>query len=172
MRKLLFFVFAAIACTSFQANAQTFKFGHINSAEIWSLMPDLDSVKIQLERTEKDLQAIINEVAAEAEKKYNEFQENQNKWSQVVKDSKQAELLDLNRRAQTQQQNAQSRMQQEQQRLLEPVQKKLKDAIDKVAKANGFTYVFDISVGSPVYVNETQSADISTLVKKELGITK
>jgi outer membrane protein len=161
-----------MVCTSFRANAQTFKFGHINFSEIWSLMPDLDSVKVQLERTEKDLQAIINEVAAEAEKKYNEFQENQDKWSPVVKESKQAELIELNRRAQTQQQNAQARMQQEQQRLLEPVQKKLKDAVDKVAKANNFTYIFDISSGSPVYVNETQSTDIGALVKKELGITK
>ncbi|MDR1592861.1 MAG: OmpH family outer membrane protein [Prevotellaceae bacterium] len=172
MRKLLFFACIAIVCVSFQSNAQTFKFGHINFTEIWSLMPELDSVKVQLERTEKDLQAIINEVAAEAERKYNEFQENQDKWSPVVKESKQAELIELNRRAQTQQQNAQARMQQEQQRLLEPVQKKLKDAVDKVAKANNFTYIFDISSGSPVYVNETQSTDIGALVKKELGITK
>jgi outer membrane protein len=172
MKKLLFFGCVAMACISFQANAQTFKFGHVNSAEIWSLMPDLDSIKVRLERTEKELVALINEVSAEAEKKYTEFQENQDKWSPVVKESKQAELLEINRRAQTQQQNAQSRMQQEQQRLTEPVTKKLKDAIDKVAKANGFTYIFDISVGSPVYVDETKSTDIGTLVKKELGITK
>jgi outer membrane protein len=170
MRKLLFFLCVAIACFSFQTNAQTFKFGHINTAEIWTLMPDLDSVRVKLERTGKDLQALLDEVKAETEKKYTEYEANQDKWSQVTKESKQAELLELNRRVQTQEQNAQARMQQEQQRLLEPIQKKLKDAIDKVAKANGFTYIFDISVGSPVYVNETHSTDIGALVKKELGI--
>jgi outer membrane protein len=170
MRKLLFFLCVTIACISFQANAQTFKFGHINSSEIWQSMPDMDSVRVKLERTEKELRAILSEVAAEYEKKFTEFQENQEKWSQVVKDSKQTELLDIQRRAQTQQQNAQARLQQEEQRLLEPVQKKFKDAIDKVAKASGFTYIFDISSGSPLYVNETQSTDIGALVKKELGI--
>ncbi|MDR0726392.1 MAG: OmpH family outer membrane protein [Prevotellaceae bacterium] len=172
MRKLLFTVCIAMACLSFQANAQSFKFGHINSTEIWQLMPDMDSVRVRVERTEKELQALLNEVAAEYEKKMTEFSENQDKWSQVVKDSKQAELFDLQRRARIQQENAQTRMQQEQQKLLEPVQKKFTDAVNKVAKANGFTYIFDISMGNPLYFNETQSTDIGALVKKELGITK
>jgi outer membrane protein len=159
-----------MACVSFQSNAQNVKFGHINSGEIFALMPDLDSVRSKLEKTEKELRSILNEVAAEYEKKSTEFNDNQDKWSAVVKDSKQAELLDMYRRMQTQQQNAQSRMEQEQQKLLEPIQKKFKNAIDKVAKANNFTYIFDISAGNPVYFNETQSTDIGTLVKKELGI--
>jgi outer membrane protein len=90
----------------------------------------------------------------------------------VVKESKQAELIEMEGRARTQQENAQARLQQEQQKLVEPVQKKLKEAIDKVAKANNFTYIFDIGMGNPAYVNETQSIDIGPLVKKELGITK
>jgi outer membrane protein len=170
MRKLLFTVCIAVACVSFQANAQSFKFGHINSGEIWQLMPDMDSVRVKLERTQKELEALLNEVAAEFDKKSTEFSENQNTWSQVVKDARQAELLDLQRRAQIQQQNAQTRLQQEQQKLLEPVQKKFKDAVDKVAKSNGFTYIFDISAGNPIYFNEMQSTDIGALVKKELGI--
>ncbi|MDR1887675.1 MAG: OmpH family outer membrane protein [Prevotellaceae bacterium] len=172
MRKFIFFLCAAFALTSFHANAQTLKFGHINTAEIWEALPELDSVQTKLDAYRKELEAIIAEVAAEADKKYAEFQANQDKWSEPVKESKQTELLDLNRRMQTQQQNAQQRMQQQQQKLLEPIQKKLKDAIDKVAKANSFTYVFDIAGGNPVYVNETQSTDIGALVKKELGITK
>ncbi|MDR2026516.1 MAG: OmpH family outer membrane protein [Prevotellaceae bacterium] len=172
MRKLLFFLCIAAACVSFRANAQTFKFAHVNTAEIWALMPDLDSVKVKLEKTGRELQAILDESRAEVDKKYKEYEENQKTWSQVVIESKQAELLELNKRIQTQEQNAQARLQQEQQKLVEPVQKKLKDAVDKVGKSNGFTYVFDISIGSPIYVNETQSTDIGALVKKELGISK
>ncbi|MDR1338910.1 MAG: OmpH family outer membrane protein [Prevotellaceae bacterium] len=170
MRKVLFFICVATACVSFQANAQTLKFGHVNSGEIWTVMPELDSVRVKMEKTEKDLQAILEEGRAEAEKKYAEFEANQDKWSSVVKESKQAEIIELQRRLQVQQQNAQTRLQQEQQKLLEPIQKKFKDAVDKVAKANNFTYIFDISAGNPLYFNETQSTDIGALVKKELGI--
>jgi outer membrane protein len=173
MRKLsLLIVCIAIACFSTQADAQTFKFGHINSSEILQILWEKDSVRVKLERTEKELQALLNEVAAEFDKKSTEFSENQDKWSSVVKESKQAELLDIQRRANIQQQNAQARLQQEQQKLFEPVQKKFKDAVDKVAKANNFTYIFDISMGNPLYFNETQSTDIEAQVKKELGITK
>jgi outer membrane protein len=170
MRKVLFFICVATACVSFQANAQTFKFGHVNSGEIWTLMPELDSVKVKLERTEKELVAIIEEGKVEYDKKVDEFAENQDKWSSVVKESKQAELIELQKRLTIQERNATARLQQEQQKLVEPVQKKFKDAVDKVAKANNFTYIFDISNGNPLYFNETQSTDIGALVKKELGI--
>jgi outer membrane protein len=171
MRKLLLFI-VGIACLSSQADAQTFKFGHINSGEILQILWEKDSVEIKLERTGKELQALLSEVAAEYEKKVTEFSENQDKWSAVVKEAKQSELMDLQNRANIQRDNAQKRMQQEQQKLLEPIQKKVKDAVDKVGKANGFTYIFDISMGTPLYFNETQSTDIGVLVKKELGITK
>ncbi|MDR0385330.1 MAG: OmpH family outer membrane protein [Prevotellaceae bacterium] len=172
MKKILFLVCAAAVCISFQVNAQTFKFGHINGNEIIEILYELDSVPVKLEKTQKDLQEILSEVAAEFEKKSTEFEANQDKWSQVVKESKQAELIDLNRRAQTQQQNAQFKFQQEERRLIGLLQKKLKDAVDKVAKTGGFTYIFDISSGSPIYANETQSTDIGALVRKELGIAK
>jgi outer membrane protein len=173
MRKVLFFLLCvAVACVSFQSNAQTFKFGHINSAEIWQLMPEVDSAQVQIERTRKELLLILEEGETEVGKKYEDFQANQDKWSSVVKESKQAEIIELQGRLQRQRENAQTRLQEEQQKLLEPVQKKFKDAVDKVGKANNFTYIFDISAGSLLYFNETQSADIGQLVKKELGITK
>jgi outer membrane protein len=172
MRKLLFFVCVTIVCTAFQVNAQTFKFGHVNGNEIIEILYELDSVAVKLERTQKELQELLNEIAAEWEKKSTDFEANQDKWSEVVKKSKQNELIELNRRAQLQQQNINRTFDQEERRLIGLLQKKVKDAVDKVAKAGGFTYVFDISAGSPIYVNETQSTDIGALVKKELGISK
>jgi len=54
---------------------------------------------------------------------------------------------------------------------MKPVIEKADSAIKKVAKANGFTYIFDTSTGVILYFSE-QSVDIGPLVKKELGITK
>jgi outer membrane protein len=170
MRKLLFFLCAAAVCISFRANAQTFKFGHINGTEILQILAERDSLESNIEKVRKDLAALLSELDAEYQKKITEFSENQDKWSSVVKDSKQAELMDMQRRAKIQSDNAEARFQQEYQKLLEPIHKKYKDAVDKVGKANGFTYIYDISAGNPIFVNETQSTDIGALVKKELGI--
>jgi outer membrane protein len=173
MRKVLLLVLCvAMTCISFQSNAQTFKFGHINSAEIWQFMPEVDSAQVQVERIRKEFVAILEDAETEVGKKYDEFQANQDKWSGPVKESKQTELIELQGRLQRQRENAQAKLQEEHQKLLEPVQKKYKDAVDKVGKANNFTYIFDISAGGLLYFNEIQSTDIGPLVKKELGITK
>ena len=56
--------------------------------------------------------------------------------------------------------------------LLEPVQKKAQEAVNKIAKANGYTAVFNTSVPSLAYFDEAQLTDIAALVKKELGIVE
>ena len=60
-------------------------------------------------------------------------------------------------------------LQQKEAELFQPVMEKAQAAIEKVAKANGFTYVFDLGAGGLLYFSE-QSVDILPLVKKELGI--
>ena len=45
---------------------------------------------------------------------------------------------------------------------------KAQNAINEVAKESGYTYIFDISLGSFAYVEE--SRDIMHLVKSKLGI--
>jgi len=54
---------------------------------------------------------------------------------------------------------------------MKPIVDKANAAISKVAKANGFVYVFDVSTGAVAYFSD-QSIDVLPLVKKELGIVK
>ncbi len=59
-----------------------------------------------------------------------------------------------------------------QQQLLEPVNKKIADAIKSVGDENNYTYIFDIStMQSPiVYVNSTTAVNITQQVKTKLGL--
>ena len=52
---------------------------------------------------------------------------------------------------------------------MKPIVDKANATIQKVAKTNGFIYVFDISTGAVTYFSD-QSIDILPLVKKELGL--
>ena len=47
MKKL--FLIAAMAVVSFAATAQNLKFGYVNYSELVQLMPDMDTVREQLE---------------------------------------------------------------------------------------------------------------------------
>ena len=53
---------------------------------------------------------------------------------------------------------------------MEPVMKKAFEAIEKVAKAQGLSYVIDLSSGAVVYINDANTVNLLPLVKSELGI--
>jgi len=90
----------------------------------------------------------------------------------AIRDAKEKELQDLQQRIQEFQTTAQEDYQKMQSDLFKPILDKANDAIKKVAKVNGFTYIYDIGTPGIVYYSDTMSIDITSLVKKELGITK
>jgi len=70
--------------------------------------------------------------------------------------------------------NAQDEMQKKQGTLLQPVLDKVQKAINKVAEAKGYTYIFSTHSdgGSAIILYAKNKEDnISDLVLKELGVT-
>jgi outer membrane protein len=158
---------AALAQTS-----QTYKFGHINTQELVVLMPERDSAQAKMEAITKDLQEQIQTMQLELQTKYTTYQQKQAVWTAAVLEVKQKEMQDLSTRIEDFQRTAQEELQRSQQQLLQPVIQKATKAIEKIAKQERFTYVFDTSTGVVPYFDPEQSIDILPLVKKELNITK
>ena len=152
--------------------AQNYKFGHINTQELIVLMPERDSAQVKMETITKDLQEQIQAMQLELQTKYTTYQQKQATWTAAILEAKQKELQELSVRAEEFQRTAQEELQRQQQLLLQPVIQKATKAIEKIAKQEGFTYVFDVSSGVLQYFNPEQSVDVLPLVKKELNITK
>ena len=66
------------------------------------------------------------------------------------------------------QQSAEDKIGAQKQKLYEPIMKKVNDAIQTVAKANGYTYIFDASSGALLFAAE--SDDVLPLLKKQLNL--
>ena len=94
----------------------------------------------------------------------------QKDWLPAVLEAKEKELAEIQQRLQQYNQNAQREFEQKRQDLFAPIFQKAREAVDKVGKANGFTYIFDTSVGSLVFINDNSSINVLPLVKQELGI--
>ncbi|MFP4024672.1 MAG: OmpH family outer membrane protein [Thiohalospira sp.] len=171
MKKYLGIVLVALMFAFSGANAQKseLKFGHINSNELLSLMPERDSARKELQDYSSMLQQEMEAMQVEYQNKVNAYLEKQESYSDLVRRSKESEIQELQRRVQEFQMTAQEDLQQKEQELFQPIMEKAEKAIQKVAKTNGFTYVFDLSAGSVVYFSD-QSVDVLPLVKKELGI--
>lgn len=146
------------------------KFGRINTQEIIVAMPETKTMQENMETFGKSLQDDIETMSVEFNTKLQEFQKNFNTFSDAMKEMKQKDLNDMQTRIREFQESAQQQYQQKQNELLSPIIDKAKAAIDKVAAAGAYLFVFDTSTGSLAYFDEAGLTDISPEVKKELGI--
>ena len=161
-----------VAMTMSVSTLSAQKFARVSSQEIFDLMPEKAEMQKNLEAFGKDLNEQLEQIQVELNNKSADFEKNQATMAPSIKQMKQQELQQLYGRLQEFQQIAQQDFQRKQQELVAPIDKKLKDAIAKVAKAGGYLAVFDTGMPALVYFDETHMTDIAAAVKKELGIVE
>ena len=144
------------------------KFGYIDSQELLLLMPDRKTAEIEVQNFAKTLEAQLELMTAEYQESIQEYQANEATFSDLVKQDKIAEITGLEQRIQAFQQNAQQSLQQKEQELLDPILAKARKAIEDVATEGDFTYIFDKSQGTILYVKESEN--VLTLVKRKLNL--
>ena len=179
MKKIILTItIVAFALLSGKLSAQSFKFASINSSELMQAMPELTEVQNKMETYGKDLEQQIEELQVEVNKKLDAYQKIESTLTDEVKLAKQNEIVEMRRKVQERGASAEEEFATEYRKSMEPVQTKLRNAINKVGKSNGFTYIFDLApdantgVVAIPFLNPDQVVDANDLVKKELGITK
>jgi len=163
-------VIIVIALAGQSAMAQNFKFGHINSDELIQTMPEYDSATVKLEKFRKELVNALELMSVELNTKNDTYQKESKLLSDIVKQTKEQELIDMNKRIQDFQTNAQTQLQSKQTEVFQPIYAKVDKAIKDVGKENGFLYVFDVAKGALLYFDEGKSINILPLVKTKLGL--
>jgi len=170
MKKVInLFLVNAILFACMPAISQDLKFGHINSQELLTAMPESDSAQATIEKLAGDYEQQIEEMRVELNKKYDDYLTNRDSYTDLIRQTKEADITEMQQRIANFEQVAQQDLQQQQQQLIQPVLEKANNAIKEVAEENGFVYIFDISRGNPVYFSE-KSIDIQPLVRTKLGI--
>jgi outer membrane protein len=161
-----------VALVGQSATAQSFKFGHINSDELIQSMPEYDSATVKLEKFRKELVNALELMQVEWNNKSDSYQKESKNLSDIVKQTKEQELMDIQKRIQDFQTNAQQQLQNKQAELFQPIVGKVDKAIKDVGKENGFLYVFDISASKAtlLYFDEAKSINVMPLVKTKLGL--
>jgi outer membrane protein len=151
--------------------AQNIKFGHINSDELIQALPEFDSANVKLEKYRKDLINALELMTVELNNKSDVYNKESKNYTDIVKQTKEQELVDMNKRIQEFQSNAQQQLQQKQGELFQPIMAKVDKAIKEVGKENGFVYIFSIGQGSSLlFFDETKSTNIMPLAKAKLGL--
>jgi outer membrane protein len=157
-RNLIITIYVLFIAVAMQAQNQE-KFGHLDFATLYSMMPGIDSVKVQYEQYARSVQEQFDAI---------DYQSNQATMSSIIKQTKEREIQDLQDRIEAFRTSAQQDLQDKEAALSEPLIEKARNAVKEVAKENGYTYVLNTSGGMLLYADP--SDDIMELVKKKLGI--
>jgi outer membrane protein len=150
--------------------AQNFKFGHINRNELIQAMPEFDSARVKLEKMSTELQNTAELLQVELNNKYEAYLKESKNLTELVRQTKEQEIQDAQKRLTDFQTNAQTQVQQKQVELFAPVTDKADKAIKDVGKENGYIYIFDLSQNQIVYFDESKSTNVMPLAKAKLGL--
>ena len=159
---------AAAAFVSLAASAQDFKFGYVNFAELYQLMPEMDSVQVQIEAASLEAQETYQAMIEEFQTKYQQFEQKKATWTPAIAESKAAELQQIQQRIQEFEQAIQMDLQQLQQSLQAPIYEKAQKVVGDMAKAKGFAAVFEKA--SLLYIDPAQLFDLTPEARVALNI--
>ena len=162
-------VILVASLSAFQVSAQ--KFGYVDMQEIISNMPETAKADTALTNYRQDLYEQIQNMQKEFQDNANKFITDSATLSDAVKEVKRDELRDQQNRLMNFQQTSSQKVQQKNQELLDPIIKKAQGAVTEVAKAKGYTWVFNDS-GDGVLMVKPDGDDLTAAVKAKLGISK
>lgn len=163
---------AMLMAFSTMAQDKSLKLGHINADKLLQQMPETKEAQKKLEEYGRQLEKDLEEMEGELQSKVTKFRSNEKMMTSLARETKTEELQNLQRRIQEYGQRAQQDLQDKQAELLNPVIDKATEAIETVAKENGYTYVFDSSESKAVIIYHENGDDLMPLVKQKLGLTQ
>lgn len=169
--KLILAVVALLGC--FAAQAQTgMKIGYADVDFILAQLPEAKQVQADLQAHNTQLQNQLQSKYQEYQTKLAAYQQAGANMIEAVRNEKEQELVDLEKRFQQFQQDAQTSLQKKQGELMQPLFVKVGDMINTVANEEGYDYVLSSGIGGvDVVLFAKEEHDISIKVLKKLGVT-
>lgn len=155
-----------VGATSFM-NAQS-KVAHIETGALVEAMPEMKAAQSQLEKLKKTYDTEIKAMGRELETKMEQYDAEASTKTDEVNRSRMEEVQGMQNNIGAYRNQALQDLQQKEVDILKPILEKARQAIQTVARAQGFQYVLDSSTGGGVLLADGK--DLLPDVKKQLGI--
>ena len=169
MKKLMYTGLALLMVFAVQSlKAQ--KFAYVNTQEILQNLPEVKEANANIETFRNQLINLGQKKVETLRSKYAELEQKQTQGDISPKqlEMEAQKLKEDEMKIAQFEQESQQRILEKSEELLKPIRDRVQKAIDDVAKENGYSYVFDASLGFILYADESTNA--SSKVKTKLGI--
>jgi len=158
----------AIMLMGIATAVQAQKFGYVNSSAILADLPEVKQAESNLEALQQQLQKKGESMVKALQDDFMELQKQVQAGTLAPKQQSEREkkLQEEEQKIAKFEQDMRKQIQEKRDELLSPIYEKVNQAIQDVAKENGYQFIFD--EGVLLYAEDSQ--DVSELVKAKLGV--
>lgn len=167
MRRILFAIALFVSCA---ASAQ--RFAYVDTEYILDLMPEYRSSQKQLEQLAEDWQKEMEKMQTEIDKMYRDLQAEQVLLTEELRKKREGEIKDKEKALKdyrNQKFGYEGDLFKKRQELVKPIQDKVFDAVQKIAKQNALDFIFAKS-SELIMLYSNAKYDKSDEVLSELGV--
>jgi len=158
-------VFLAAVLLNFSATAQQ-KIGYLITEQLVAELPDFRNANTELETLAAQLKKQLTDKENRIRQKVQEAEGKAQSLSPAEIKSIQEDLAKDQQALYADEQRYQQDLRKKEQALLDPIYTKVRNAIEAVAKANGYSYILEGS--SLMFAQDAD--DVMPLVRKQLGL--
>lgn len=165
----LIIVLALCLCTTVQA--QSLKIGFVNSAKIFQELPEAKEAQKKIDAITKPVQDSLELKQKSLQSKYEEYQKKEGLMTDAAKKTAQQELMELERgynEYRAVKLGADGDLAKETDKILAPLKEKILKGIERVAKEEKYSFVFDQTEQVKVLLYGESSHDLTYKVIDKL----
>lgn len=143
-RAMLFLIPLLMLVLAVPAGAQTAqKTGFVNSAKIFQELPEAKEAEKKLESFTKPVQDSLQMMQKAIEEKISEYQKKESLMNDQAKRAAQTEIQEMTQRARDYASKKDQELAARREQVLNPLKEKVLKSIERVAKDEKYTFVFD-----------------------------
>lgn len=162
-------VFALWAQEAEPEQLQIVRFGNIDIARVYQLMPENQAIEEELSQVQAAYDNELQKMGEDYQLKVNAFVAVQQTLDPNIAEARAQEIEQLQQRIQQFRDKAAESLREQRKQKTAPIIRRVGEAIQAVGQKYGYTYIFDLSQAGILYFSPQQCDDIFPLVKAELG---
>jgi len=151
MRRVSFFLAAALVATAAAAEAQTgLKIGYINSAALYDQAPGAQQAQQQFERDMARYRGEVETLGQELQTMIQQYEQQQVTLSPEARQAREAAIREKDGSYRQRVAELEDEAGRRQQELLEPIMRRINDIIEGVRREGNYSLIFDVGPGSNI----------------------
>lgn len=163
------FCFALHAQEQEPEQFQVVRFGNIDMARVFRLMPENQAIEEELAQLQAAYDEEIQKMGEDYQLKVNAFVAVQQTLDPNIAEARAQEIEQLQQRIQQFRERAAESLSTQRKEKTAPIIRRVSEAVQSVGKKYGYTYIFDLNQAGIIYFSPQQCDDVFPLVKAELG---